>query len=408
MEIFFTIHTGAFFPLKEEFFERVVLGLFSIYPCRNYSIHGRILHHSRPPSTFGPAAGFELGFLAGELFASKVAEHSLRPPGDWHRESFPVAGQAFGPGIVRPKDFPMNDLLNRALNISDFERKNASYEQTRLNRENLRIQPESYRGIGLSCAWFGNGFLSSPRELGSATLSLTLDKEGDLSIELPSRNPGSPLEKAWADMAGGLLGLENKSISFTESPGRSLQEPGPSVLGRNVSIYTKLLELASNDLLRRRFRDALPISVSRSRRRSGSRSWNSQILEGSPFETISWGAGIVEVSMSTITMEVIPTRIWLIIDGGQILLPDNARASVEAAVENALDWCRRPGESRELPLMDIQFITGGNKRISRDVSTLPWLLIPPAFIQAVRQASGVAVNRIPVTPEQLRTGGMPE
>ncbi|RKX71402.1 MAG: hypothetical protein DRP60_14995, partial [Spirochaetes bacterium] len=161
LEIIFTIFCGAVFPLEEEFFERVLLGLFSIYPCRNYSILGRISHGASPPSTFGPGAGFELGFLAGELFASCVAEHSLSTPGGWYRESFPVPGQAFGPGIVLPKDFPMKEMLNTALNLSDFERKSASFEQIRLSRHHLGSEPESYRGIGLSCGWFGNGFLSS-------------------------------------------------------------------------------------------------------------------------------------------------------------------------------------------------------------------------------------------------------
>ena len=406
LEIIFTLFCGAVFPLEEEFFERVLLGLFSIYPCRNYSILGRISHEASPPSTFGPGAGFELGFLAGELFASRVAELSLSPPGGWHRESFPVPGQAFGPGIVLPKDFPMKDMLNTALNLSDFERKSASFEQTRLSRHHLDSEPEFYRGIGLSCGWFGNGFLSSPKDLGSAFLTLTLDKDGELTIEMPSLNHGGPLERAWSNMTGEILGIEDKSINFTNRKIKVNQEAGPSLLGRNVSIYTKLLELAGNDLLKRRFRDPLPISVNRSRRRSGNRSWNSELLEGSPFENISWGVGIVEIAVSTVTMEVIPTQIWLVIDGGKLLMPDFAKSAVEISVEQTLRWCHTGNEQKEATLVDIQFYNNGNKRISKDVSTLPWLMIPAAYLQAVRQASGVMISRIPVTPEQLRTGGM--
>ena len=403
-EVIFTIHAGAYFPLEEEFFERVVLGLFSIYPCRNYSVLGRIIHEAAPPSTMGPAAGFELGFLAGELFASSVAEHSLASPGTWHRESFPVPGQAFGPGILLPKVFPMQNLLNRALDSSDFERKRASYEQTRHGKKQLGTIPDFYRGIGLSCAWFGNGFLSAPKELGSAYLSMTLDKEGGLLIDIPSLNHGSVLERAWQKLSADLLGIEDKNISFTNSDSRTKYESGPSVLGRNVSIYTKLLELAGNDLSKRRFRDPLPISVTRSKRLSRKRSWNSDLLEGSPFETISWGVGIVEVSVSTITMEITQSRIWLVIDGGVLLMPDFAKAAVESSAEGALKWCHPGNEYKELPMIDIQFHENSSRRQSKDVSTLPWLLIPSAFIQAVRQASGVAVNELPILPEQLRTG----
>ncbi len=406
LEVIFTIFCGAVFPLEEEFLERVLLGLFSIYPCRNYSILGRISHEATPPSTFGPGAGFEMGFLAGELFASRVAEHSLTTPGGWYRESFPVPGQAFGPGIVLPKDFPMKEMLNTALDLSDFERKSASFEQIHLSRHHLGSEPEYYRGIGLSCGWFGNGFLSSPKDLGSAFLSLTLDKDGELTVEMPSLNHGGPLERAWSKMIGEILGIGDKSISFTNRSIKVNQEAGPSLLGRNVSIYTKLLELAVNDLSKRRFRDPLPISVTRSRRRSGNRSWNPGILEGSPFENISWGVGIVETAVSTATMEVAPAHIWLVIDGGKLLMPDFAKSAVEISVEQTLRWCHSGNEQKEATLVDIQFHNNGNKRISKDVSTLPWLLIPAAYMQAVRQASGVVVNRIPVTPEQLRTGGM--
>jgi len=406
LEIIFTIYSGAFFPLEEEFLERVILGLFSIYPCRNYSIFGRIEHGSTPPSAFGPAAGFELGFLAGELFASRVAEHSLTTPGGWHREFMPLPGQAFGPGIVLPKDFPMNAMLNKALDTSDFDRKRASYEQIRLGKNHLGSVPEFYSGIGLSCAWFGNGFLSSPKELGSASLSLTLEKDGELSIEIPSFNQGGILKKAWLSLSSSILGVDEKNISFSDPVSRVNQEPGPSILGRNVSIYTKLLELAGNDLSKRRFRDPLPISVSRSRRRSGSKTWNSDLLEGSPFDSISWGVCIVEVQISTLTMEVKPMQIWLVIDGGHLLLPDFAKAAVESSAEETLQWLHSGGTQSDLALIDIQFHNSGNKRNSKDVSTLPWLLIPAAYMQAVRQASGIEINKIPVSPELLGYGGM--
>jgi len=405
LEVIFTIFAGALFPLEEEFFERVVLGLFSLYPCRNYSILGRIQHDPLPPSTFGPAAGFELGFLAGELFASSVAEHSLSPPGIWHRESFPVSGQAFGPGIQLPKDFPVNQLLQNALESSDFERKSASFEQTGLSRKQLGTIPEFYRGIGLSCAWFGNGFITNPKELGTASLSMKLDKDGSLSVDIPTSGSGGIMEQLWSDICGRILGIDSKSVNFNDSVPRSGQEPGPSILGRNTSVYTKLLELAGNDLLKRRFRDPLPISVTRNRRRSGSRSWNSDLLEGSPFEAVSWGVGIVEVAVSTVTLEVKPTRVWLVIDGGVLLMPDFAKSAVESSTEESLRWCHNSSGRKELPMIDIQFHSTGGKRYSKDVSTLPWLLIPAAFIRAVRQASGVNISRIPVTPEQLQNGG---
>lgn len=406
LDVDLTILSGAIIPMENEFLERVVLGLFSIYPCRNYSIRARIRYECKAPSVFGPAAGFELGFLAGELFASRVAENSLSPPGGWRRESFPVPGQAYGPGIVQPKDFAMGEILNKALSISDFERKSASFEQSRLARTNLKTRPDFYRGIGLSCAWFGNGFISAPKELGAASLTLTMGKDGDLTVTMPAQNPGGALQRAWSGLAGGILGVDVKSVVFSGNLPPGAQDPGPSVLGRNVSIYTKLMEQAANDLAKRRFRDALPITVTRNRRRSGVKAWDSETMEGAPFETTTWGVSIVEVAISTATMEVYPTRIWLVIDGGKLLMPEYARASIESTTENVIDWCSSGSKNTNQPLIDIQFHEATSKRQPKDVTTIPWLLLPSAYLQAIRQASGQDISRIPVTPEMLHDGGM--
>jgi CO/xanthine dehydrogenase Mo-binding subunit len=114
----------------------------------------------------------------------------------------------------------------------------------------------------------------------------------------------------------------------------------------------------------------------------------------------------VEVAISTTTFEVHPTRIWLVIDGGNLLMPDHAKSSVESSVEETLSWCSFQSGNRELPLVDIQFHDSNSKRPPRDVTTIPWLLLPSAYLQAVRQASGISVSRIPVTPELLRNEGI--
>ncbi len=405
LDISFTLKTGVFFPLEGEFLDRMIMGLFSVYPCKTYRIEGRIQKQKRPPSGHGPAIGFELGFLAGEVFASRVAEHSLVPPGTWRRESLPVSGQPYGPGITMPRDFPLPELLSTVVGISDFERKYASFEQTRLGSRNLEIRPVLRRGIGLSCAWFGNGFVASPKELGAASLSITLDKEGILTIDVPAHTVGSAMLRAWAGMAGEILGIESKSVRFPAELSLSTADPGPSVMGRNASVYTKLIELAFNDLSRRRFRDALPITVSRIRRRNARQPWDSQHFEGTAFEAVSWGSAVVEVGASTGTGSVIPTRVWIAIDGGKLLMPNHARSAVENSVQNALDWCFGITSGSSGPIVDIHFHEPGSRKPAKDVSTIPWLTVPAACIQAVRQATGIDSVNIPLSRRGPIEGG---
>lgn len=85
-------------------------------------------------------------------------------------------------------------------------------------------------------------------------------------------------------------------------------------------------------------------------------------------------------------------------------MPDNALAAVENSVEEALLWCTGLRKGALIPGINVQFYKNSVKRPSRDVSSLPWLLVPAAFIQAVRQASGNKINSLPVVPELIQQG----
>jgi len=404
-EVDFTVSAGAYLPLENEFLQRVVLGVFSFYPCAHYFIRGKIAHAPLAPSNIGPAAGFELGFLAGELLASKIAANSTRAPDIWHREALQAAGASFGTGISPPKEFPISALLDEAIRASDFGRKNASYEQIRLRRKLQGRIPDYYGGIGLSTAWFGNGFLCTSRSLGTTSLSLTLDRDGELEVGLPTHKFDDGLLEAWSEILANELKIDRDSITFSFKLPNPGPEPGPSILGRNISIYTRLLDLAANELTKLRFREALPITITRTYRRSGTRSWNANLLEGSPFEAISYCAGVIEVSVSTVTMEVLPARLWLVMDGGGILAPESAKAAIEASVQETLRWCGFRQEWNRLPEVNIQFYESTPRRQSKDVSTIPRLVIPAALLQAVRQAANLDVYKLPITPEALAEMG---
>jgi len=400
-EIDFTVFAGAFLPLENEFLQRIVLGLFSFYPCANYSIHGRIARAPHAPSSIPPAAGFELGFLAGETLASKIASSSMSTPSVWHRESLQTIDASFGSGISTPKDFPILALLDEAIEVSDFNRKNAAYEQIRLARRLQKRIPNHYGGIGLSTAWFGNGFLSSSRRLNSASLSLTLSRDGKLEVGLPTHKFDDSLKEAWSRILMNELRINRDLITFSFKMSIGDLEPGPSILGRNISIYTRLLNLAANELAKLRFREALPITVTRTHRRGGIGSWDAKLFEGSPFETISYCVGIIEIRLSTITMEFLPVRVWLIIDGGSILAPKSAKAEVEASIQKTLRWCGFRQERNQFPSVNIKFHESISKRQSKDVSTIPQLIIPAALLRAVRQATNLDVFRLPITPDSL-------
>jgi len=298
----------------------------------------------------------------------------------------------------------MPAVLDAVLSASDFERKNAAFEQTRLARERLAEAPEFFRGAGLSATWFGNGFSSGRGELTPASVSMTLNTSGELLIDMPLHGTGGELHRYWSDRAASILGLSADAVNFSLDRPRRNPDQGPSILGRSVTVSTRLVELAGNELAKRRFRDPLPITVTRNRRRSGKAAWDAQAMEGAPFETVSWGAAVVEVEVSNRTGRITSIRCWLSIDGGALLFPEYAASAAETSVQNAVEWCLGDAGPAET-FIDIRFYKPSGKRPPRDVSTLPWLTIPAALLRAVRQATGLSVDRLPVGPLVSASGG---
>lgn len=268
-----SIEAGALLPFESELIDRIILGIFSLYPCPHYHIKGCIHYNSLPPAGFGPAAGLELGYLAGELLASHMPENSHLLPSEWKRRILPEPHQTMGGGISLPKDFSVPELLEELLPPSDFERKFSSSNQNRLNYEKLRLAPEYIRGVGLTCAGFGNGLINSFGETQAAALSITLDMDGKLRIRMPSEAPG-PLREAWTAMAVHALGIDEKDVEFDYHFETSRKTCDPAILGSHVSVYTRQLEQAFSNLSKRRFREALPITIDRVNRRSSkTRDW---------------------------------------------------------------------------------------------------------------------------------------
>ncbi|OQX29032.1 MAG: hypothetical protein B0D92_05825 [Spirochaeta sp. LUC14_002_19_P3] len=393
------INAGALLPFADEIIDRVLLGLFSFSTCLHYNIKVIVRRHPWYPSTFGPAAGLELGFPAGELLAARIAETLKVPVEQWKQDSSDADNSLMGSGIVRPRDYPSPALFDDLLTRSDYMRKSTGYNHVFFNRGKFKRLPEFYHGIGTAKAWFGNSFISS--ELENAGLSLTLDKQGILLVSMQSEASGVLID-IWKGMATDILGIDK--VLFQVGGGRESCSGAPVILGSHAAVYTRLLDMALKQLAKQRFREALPITIEKNLRHGSRPEWSRENLAGAPFEAYSWGMGVVEVRLSVQASVVESVRIWLQIDGGQLLSYDKAAAEAENAAAAALEWCSSKPRRFLLPLIDVQFSNNSEKFRPKGVSALPWLLVPAAYIKALRQASGRFIDQLPVQPEQMRMG----
>ncbi|MFA6505198.1 MAG: xanthine dehydrogenase family protein [Treponemataceae bacterium] len=412
------IDVGAFAPFADETLDRMCLGSIGAYRCPNVRVEGFAVRTNTPPA--GPFAGFGLAqaFFAVERHASHIAETCEIDPVDW-RKAYALGKNDSWIGKTTQKDtIPSAELIDSVVTMSDYRRKWASYELLKNGRESHKDGP--LRGIGISFAYQGNGFLSHGRLSGNFSVEATLEKNGTLEIRTSAVSGSRETAALWRRVAAEALSLSDADIRIAPNSTDRVPDSGPSSLSRNVTVVTRLIERCCIAIRKQRFRDPLPITVKRSFRNPRSLEWGGKKMDYSPFPLFSWGAAVVEVEINPILYIPQVRGVWLCVDGGKIFSERRARSSLENAVIHSLGWASREriepldgsfsgGEPIHYdlappsgaPTIKVDFFWN-DSTVPKGIGELPFSCVPAAFAQAVSQAAGVSFDVIPLDPRLIR------
>ncbi len=412
---------GSYEIFGDETLDRFCLGSLGSYIFENVKIDGQTVLESVPPQ--GPFAGFGLsqGFFAIERHVSRIADSLDIDPLEWRRRNILLRNNNLLLGIPIKENLSLDQLLGTVASMSDYPRKWASYELLRTHRRNNPGQEkhEPLRGVGVSLAYQGSGFINTSWEKNFPSVELTLDKDSILEIKTSMVSSNDEYTFLWRNTAAEILSLDPNSINVTQNNTELVPDSGPSCLSRNITVLTKLIERACNAIRKQRFRDPLPITVKRSYTPLKTQGWNKTQIDQNALTHLSWAATVVEIEIDPI--EFIPQirGIWFAVDGGKILSEQRARLSLEFSIIQALGWAsleklsyqdgKIPKNSlsqynmptvRDVPPIKIDFLWSDSVN-SRGIGELPFSTIPAAYAQAVSQAADYPFNTLPVTAEDV-------
>jgi CO/xanthine dehydrogenase Mo-binding subunit len=313
------------------------------------------------------------------------------------------------------------ELIDEAASISDYYRKWASYELLRNHRRQEKWNvSEPLRGIGIATACQGSGFLNiSEINEGRCTVEVTLEKDGFLEIKTSLASSGTWHLGNWQDLTKEILGVDPALVRLTGNTGKA-QDSGPGTLSRNIGITSKLVELCCQAIRKQRFRDPLPITVTRSDSVAKAPGWvPGSFIDPDVYARPSWGAAIAEIEIDLVSFVPLIRGIWLVVDGGKIINENRAVRTLKTGIINALGWTcwehlrYQDGEIpvecyrnygipclEEIPPIEVGFIkveTG----ISKGIGDLPFSCVPAAYVQAVSQAMDYHFESIPLGVQEI-------
>ncbi|MCL2809682.1 MAG: molybdopterin-dependent oxidoreductase [Treponema sp.] len=417
------VNLGAYGVNENEIIDQVSLGSLGLYKFDNFSLLAKGIKTNLPPQ--GPFSGFGLahGLFAIERHISQIADACDYDPALWRLNN--VNNQVILPKTVSTKNNKQNELLNTAINMSDYYRKWSSFELLKQSRkENKTEKYEKLRGIGIAVGYQGNSLL---HDKNSYSVEVTLTKEGFLEIKT-SIVSTEDYSKIWEKVAFQTMSIEPhmvRIISTDSNAKGSLPDCGPSCSSRNITTITKLVEKCCLAIRKQRFHAPLPISVRRSiKPQSGSlRNGSFAAADINGFLKPGLAAAVVEVTIDPVECMPIARGIWLAVDGGKIISINRSKRALTRGIVQALGWAfsenieyvngKFPGSQYDnynilspvdIPPIYIDFISdnpANNEGDTKGIGDLPFTCIPAAFLQAVSQAMDHCFKSIPLKRKNI-------
>jgi xanthine dehydrogenase large subunit len=215
MEIQIVAESGAFGIFAEEYLDRLCFAASGYYSAKAVKIEGIHIKTSLPPSDTHGGIGFDGGFFALEIHATRLAELCGEDPSEWRLKNL-LNDRSLTMTRARAGSTPQRRLLESVVERSDYRRKYSANETLKKHRLSSNHLPDYLRGIGIATCFHGGGFINNARA-NSATATVSLSAESRLNImsstgTIPENSAG-----IYTESAARILNLPESDIRIEPS-----------------------------------------------------------------------------------------------------------------------------------------------------------------------------------------------
>ena len=437
-EIDFTIDGGAYATLSSVVLSRGAIHAGGPYYWPSVRIRAKAVATNAPPHGAFRGFGAPQSLFAMERHMDRIAQAVGLSPIEIRRRNFLQPGQATTTEQVVREPIDLGKLLDRALNVSDYDSK-----KQRFAKENQA--GATRKGMGIAAFLHGAGFTGSGERYLSSVVGVEGCADGNVRVLVSSTEFGQGTKTVLSQIAAEALGLPYESVSMAQPDTLEVPNSGPTVASRTVMVVGKLVQsaalgikqtLLSSKLLQDgytavEFRAACRQYVAaHGQFRSWSRYeapadifWDDQNYRGEAYAAFAWAVYIAEVTVDLTTYSVSVGDFVALQEVGKVLHPLLARGQVIGGVAQGIGFSlyekvvwqngRMQNSqmtnyimptSTDLPPIRVLFEELGNvygAYGAKGIGELPMDGPAPAIINAVSDALGIHFDFIPLLPEDI-------
>jgi CO/xanthine dehydrogenase Mo-binding subunit len=438
-DIDFVIDGGAYSTLSQVVLSRGAIHAAGPYDVENVRVHARAVATNAPPHGAFRGFGAPQSLFALERHMDAIAGRLGIAPEELRRRNFVRRGQTLATGQVVKDEVDMGALVDRALATSEWHARRARFAAENAAGGTVR------RGMGLATFLHGTGFTGSGEKHLASVVGAEGMADGRVRVLAASTEIGQGTSTIFAQIAADALGVEYADVEVATPDTRDVPNSGPTVASRTCTIVGKLVEQAAASIKAQLLADGalaepyepaqLRAAVARFVRERGALrataqyaqprdiAWDDEGFRGDAYAAYSWAAYVAQVAVDTTTYEARVESFWALQEVGKVIHPVLAAGQIEGGVAQGIGWAlfehvawkdgRMQNDrmtdyivptSADVPPIHVIFeeqpFTGGPHG-AKGIGELPMDGPAPAILNAILDATGVSVTRVPATPEVI-------
>jgi CO/xanthine dehydrogenase Mo-binding subunit len=361
-------------------------------------------------------------------------------PLELRRRNFLHTGDTTATEQLMREPVIMDQLLDRALGVSDYQARRA-----RFARENPTSAIK--RGIGIAAFYHGSGFTGSGERILNSLARVDVTPEGKVRVLVSNTEFGQGTNTVLTQIAAEAIGIDYDDIVMAASDTGLVPNSGPTVASRTVMVVGRLIERAGLQLigmlreqagLGEKFtREEFFAACERHRKAKGEVIslvryeappgifWDDEKYRGEAYPSYAWSVHLAQVAVDTVTFSAEVEEFWAVQEVGLVLNPVLATGQIEGGVAQGIGFAlyekvdMQNGRmannqmtnyiiptAEDVPPIhvffeEIPFKHGGYG--AKGIGELPHDGPAPAILNAIRDATGISFHSIPLLPEDLFT-----
>jgi CO/xanthine dehydrogenase Mo-binding subunit len=414
MDIDVLFNSGAYTTLSPVVLQRGVICASGVYDIENLRVVGRAVKTNTIPCSAFRGFGAPQTFFAVEMMMDHIAREMGVDSLELKEKYIVKQGDSTSTSGKYHFHVPLPEMIKQIDELTDYRDKCKKYKNQR----------GRYRkGIGMSVFYHGCGFTGSgERDLIKAVVKIRKNSDDTVEILASNSDIGQGIKTTFSKIVADTLGISYDRVLIQNPDTDRVPDSGPTVASRSLMVVGELLRRAAGKLKKQWESGKEQVVEEHFIEPDFVIPFSLEEFKGDAYPTYSWAANVVEVEVDTLTAATKVLGAWGTYDVGVPIDMNIIKGQMQGGFLQGIGYasmeqinCNEKGRIRnnsftdyiiptavDVPNLVTEIINNPYTHGpygAKGAGELPLVGVAPAYIEAMENALGVNLNKVPFTQE---------